>query len=115
MARYSGEPFGVAGIHETATNSTVDEIKTPHATVRLSTPALRATGSWYTLHWRPDDKSTILTKSINQEAHERKKERDRKKKERQKERAHLKAALNKKERASGAGSSADGPAQKSDG
>ncbi|MCJ1263438.1 hypothetical protein MMC22_003308 [Lobaria immixta] len=46
------------GLHDS--KSKIDTNKTAHATVRLSNPALRATNSWYTLHWHPQGDSRVL-------------------------------------------------------
>lgn len=52
------EALVMNGLH--LSTSKLDGNKTAHATVRLSNPALRATNSWYTLHWHPKGDSKVL-------------------------------------------------------
>ncbi|MCJ1263441.1 hypothetical protein MMC22_003311 [Lobaria immixta] len=47
--------------------SKIDGNTSAHATVRLSTPALRATTSWYTLHWHPTADSTVLPRPYSEQ------------------------------------------------
>jgi len=58
-----------------------------HATVRVSTPALRAENSWYVLHYRPKGVSKILERSDCEEDLAKRKGNRRDKKHRRRERA----------------------------
>lgn len=53
------------------------------------TPALRATNSWYTLHWRPGGGSVVLQQPDNEASNNSRRDRAKAKKQRRREREHL--------------------------
>jgi hypothetical protein len=64
------------------TTSRWDPNEVEHATVRLSTPTLRAANSWYTLHWRPGGGSVIPQQLDNEDSNTIRRERAKAKKQR---------------------------------